>query len=107
LESAHATGEIADEEVVTPHLGQACAGIERNPSRPVTERANWRNQRECALRDFGHPKPLAIPGTEARQRLPADLPAGVAALYHVDPAREVAAIGVVVGGEEIAHVVEA
>src|SRR5690606_39436247 len=46
-----------------------------------------------------------VPRAELRQKLPAEPPAVVGALHHMRPARLVTAVGVVVAGEKIAHLV--
>ncbi len=68
-----------------------------------------RDRRQLRVRRLAgvhFPELLRVPRAELRQELPADAPAIIGALDDVHPARLVAAIRVVVAGEEIAHVIE-
>lgn len=85
---------------------QAGAGIVGQTRRAVADVRQRRQQIRGGVRVFEMPEPLGIPRPHLRQPLPADAPAEVRAFHDVMPARLVAAVAVVVGGEEIAKFVE-
>src|SRR6185503_9361791 len=72
----------------------------------VTDVCNRRKDRRVRFRDIKVPPALGIPSTELRHELMPDPPSVVGAFDDMNPARLVAAIGVVVASKEIADVVE-
>ena len=106
FEMAHAAGEIGDEKIVAVFFRQPGARVVRDARGAVRDvRDGWEDGGVC-LRHVEVPHALAVPCAELWQELPADAPAVVRALDDVNPARLVAAVGVVVAGEKVAHIVE-
>ena len=105
-------GEIAEKEVVVELRRQTGAGIVGETGGAVTNVRQRREQIRGCVRLGEMPESFAIPRTHLRliragfEPLPADAPAEVRTLHDVMPAGLVAAIAVIVGGEEIAVIVE-
>ena len=98
--------EIAHEKHVSVLIAQADAGIIGQPRWAIADIGYGRN----AMGGFavGETHALIQPRAAARgprctlQKLPANAPAAVAAFHGVDPARGIAAVGVVVAGKQVA-----
>ena len=105
-----ATFEIAHEKHVGVLIAQADAGIIGQPRWAIADIGYGRN----AMGGFavGETHALIQPRAAARgprgslKKLPANAPAAVAAFHGIDPARGVAAVGVIVAGKQVAVRVE-
>ena len=101
-----AAAEIDEEEAILEMLGQARAGIVRQARRAVGEVGDRRHDVGRLAGVVRVPDLLAVQRAAVGQVLVGHPPAAVAPFDDVDPAGLVAAVGVVVAGEEVAVVVE-
>ena len=85
---------------------EPCAGVEGEPRRTASEIPDGRRDVSRLVGVGGMPNLFPVERTAIRQVLVRHSPASVAALHDVHPPRLVAAIRVVVAGEQVAEVVE-
>src|SRR5262249_54875719 len=88
---------------------QADARVISQPGRPVSEVGDWRNDVRRLTGERRVPELFLIPRPTRVRRLEelvTDPPAAVAPFDEIDPARAVAAVGVILAGKEVAELIE-
>src|SRR5213594_3633940 len=104
-----ATAKVHQEEMTPVLVWEAGPGIEAQPRRTVGDIRDRGNDVGGLPFERWIPESLGAPWTArigAFEKLVADAPAAVAAFDQVDPARLVAAVGIVVAGEQISILIE-
>src|SRR5258706_13124081 len=107
--AARATAEIAQEEVFPVAVRQTCAGKIGQAGRFIGKGRNGRNNKSGLSIKLRIAKALGHPNTAGVRRvdkLVTHAPSTVATFHNVDPARRIAAVGIVVAREKISVLVE-
>ena len=103
---AAAAAEVAEEEAVAIARGHPMAHVVDEARRTVGHVVDRHERRKRALLVERHPHAFAVPCAAVIEPLEADAPAAVGAVDDLHESRAIAAVAVVVAGQQVAKVVE-
>ena len=103
---AAAAPEVAEEEAVAIARGHAVAHVVDEARWTVGHVVDRHERREWALLVERHPHAFAVPCAAVVEPLEPDAPAAVGAIDNLHEPRAIAAVAVVVAGQQVAEVVE-